>query len=173
MHDAGFTAEPHLSSSCRGFDHAHFWSGPLTTRKWVCDEAVESEPCSIQTRLSNSIKAARMSYARDQSNGTPSYMNGVNRLQRFDFDTTPDTSADERSQSRGARRGGYGAFAGQSADQVQAPSRMERHSAQRRSQDQDANSTSRSQSRPGVRYGTAGNQVEGECRHGRRSPSPI
>nr|POE65216.1 putative exocyst complex component sec8 [Quercus suber] len=97
---------------------------------------------------------------RNQANSTPSYMNSTNRLQRFDFDTTPDTSADERSQSRGATRGGHGKLNAPTPDQVHAPPRMDRQRAQRRSRDQDEYGKSRSRSRTGVRYGTSGSQVE-------------
>ncbi|KAF2768496.1 Sec8 exocyst complex component [Teratosphaeria nubilosa] len=106
-----------------------------------------------------------MSYMRNQPNGLPSYLNGAGRgsatrLGQFDFDTTPDTSADERSRSRGP--GGYGGMGGANQKaHVQVPARVER--AHRRSRDGYADwSASRSRSRGATvsRYGAAGGQVD-------------
>nr|POF03154.1 putative exocyst complex component sec8 [Quercus suber] len=101
-----------------------------------------------------------MSYMRNQANGTPSYMINSNRLQRFDVDTTPDTSADERSQSREVTRGGFGRVKPSAQDQTHGPSRMDKQRAHRRSRDRDDYSDGPSTSQPGVRYGTSGSQVE-------------
>ncbi|KAI7695466.1 hypothetical protein KC353_g17857, partial [Hortaea werneckii] len=105
-----------------------------------------------------------MSYMRNpQANGSASHSNGNgsgSRFSRFDIDATPDTSADERSRSRGP--GGYGGFGGQDTANVRGPARVERQRAQRRSRDYGGGwDSSRSRSRPAAsRYGAAGGQVE-------------
>ncbi|KAI7563075.1 hypothetical protein KC343_g21708, partial [Hortaea werneckii] len=105
-----------------------------------------------------------MSYMRNpQANGSASHLNGNgagSRFGRFDVDATPDTSADERSRSRGP--GGYGGFGGQDTANVRGPARVERQRAQRRSRDYGGGwDSSRSRSRPAAsRYGAAGGQVE-------------
>jgi exocyst complex component 4 len=109
-----------------------------------------------------------MSYMRSHQNGAPSYMNGGGGgLGRFDFDTTPDTSNDERSRSR--TPGGYGGLGGSSyqSGHVQGPARVERHHANRRSRGENDWSASRSRSRgPTVsRYGSAGAGVEDIMRY--------
>lgn len=117
-----------------------------------------------------------MSYMRAPNNASPNYMNGSSsansgvRLGRFDLDPTPDTSADERSRSRGA----YSDHIGRSNSQqphpstvVHGPARVDRQRANRRSRDYEWN-TSRSRSRgPAVRSrnGEAGGQVEDIIRH--------
>jgi hypothetical protein len=94
------------------------------------------------------------------------YTNGSNsasdRLRRYDFnDSSRDTSADERSRSRGP--GGYGGFGAQSAaSSVRAPSRLNRGHATRKSREEGTWSNSRSRSRPGGLHGQAGSQVEGQ-----------
>lgn len=93
------------------------------------------------------------------------YANGSSvpgdRLRRYDFDSSRDTSADERSRSRGP--GGYGGFGGQSASAgVRAPARLNRGHATRKSRDEGTWSKSRSRSRPGGLHGQAGSQVEGQ-----------
>lgn len=94
------------------------------------------------------------------------YTNGSNsasdRLRRYDFnDSSRDTSADERSRSRGP--GGYGGFGTQSAaSSVRGPSRLNRGHATRKSRDEGTWSNSRSRSRPGGLHGQAGSQVEGQ-----------
>lgn len=104
-----------------------------------------------------------MSYARPNGSG---YMNGGNdstaRLQRFDFDdSSRNTSADERSRSRGP--GGYGGFGGQQpGGRVRAPGRLNREHANRRSRDEGQWNSSRSRSRPGAVSARAGGQVEGQ-----------
>ncbi|KAK4570020.1 exocyst subunit [Recurvomyces mirabilis] len=115
-------------------------------------------------------------YANGSTNGNTngnhnnvSYMNGASlaansdRLRRFDFETTPDTSADERSRSRGP--GGYGGFgAQQQSSQIQAPSHLDRRQANRRSRDQAGygydSSRSRSRGAPAMRRGPQGNNVD-------------
>ncbi|KAI7384141.1 hypothetical protein KC328_g10956, partial [Hortaea werneckii] len=105
-----------------------------------------------------------MSYMRNpHANGSASHLNGNgagSRFGRFDVDATPDTSADERSRSRGP--GGYGGFGGQDTANVRGPARVERQRAQRRSRDYGGGwDSSRSRSRPAAsRYGAAGSQVE-------------
>lgn len=99
-------------------------------------------------------------YANGNSNGNG---NGApsERLRRFDFDSSRDTSADERSRSRGP--GGYGGFGAQSgSSSVQAPSRLNRGLATRKSRDEGTWSKSRSRSRPGGLQGQVGSQVEGQ-----------
>jgi len=109
-----------------------------------------------------------MSHARaGQANGTSNHLNGDGRLRRVEYDTTPEASADERSQSRGpAGYGGYGGYGGlgsHPAGQVRGVARIERQHAQRRSRGEYDWSASRSRSRPaGVRYGAAGTQIEGQ-----------
>ncbi|KAK5135912.1 hypothetical protein LTR08_004370 [Meristemomyces frigidus] len=102
-----------------------------------------------------------MSYmprAQQPNGNDANYLNGDGRLGRFNFDATPDTSADERSRSRGP--GAYGGFASQQAEHVRGPARIERQHANRRSRGEEW-SASRSRSRPAVaRYGAAGSQVE-------------
>lgn len=96
-----------------------------------------------------------MQAARPYGNGDT---NGADpRLGRFDFDTTPETSADERSRSRGP--GGYGGFGTQ--HQLHAPAHLDRQYAHRRSTD-DGHASSRSRSRgaPAPRVGGRGNDVE-------------
>ena len=100
------------------------------------------------------------------TNGT-GYANGSSnpsdRLRRYDFnnDSSRDTSADERSRSRGP--GGYGGFGTQStASGVRAPARLNRGNANRKSRDESTWSKSRSRSRPGGLHGQAGSQVEGQ-----------
>lgn len=100
------------------------------------------------------------------TNGT-GYANGGGNasdraVRRFDFnDSSRDTSADERSRSRGP--GGYGGFGGQSAvSGVRGPSRLNRGHATRKSRDEGNWSKSRSRSRPGGLHGQAGGQVEGQ-----------
>lgn len=99
------------------------------------------------------------------TNGT-GYTNGggnaSDRLRRYDFnDSSRDTSADERSRSRGP--GGYGGFGGQGAvSGVRGPSRLNRGHATRKSRDEGNWSNSRSRSRPGRLHGQAGSQVEGQ-----------
>lgn len=94
------------------------------------------------------------------------YSNGGNstsdRLRRYDFnDSSRDTSADERSRSRGP--GGYGGFGTQSAaSSVRGPSRLNRGHATRKSRDEGTWSNSRSRSRPGGLHGQVGSQVEGQ-----------
>ena len=94
------------------------------------------------------------------------YTNGGNsasdRLRRYDFnDSSRDTSADERSRSRGP--GGYGGFGTQSAaSSVRGPSRLNRGHATRKSRDEGTWSNSRSRSRPGGLHGQVGSQVEGQ-----------
>ncbi|RMY86999.1 hypothetical protein D0861_05600 [Hortaea werneckii] len=105
-----------------------------------------------------------MSYMRNpHANGSASHLNGNgagSRFGRFDVDATPDTSADERSRSRGP--GGYGGFGGHDTANVRGPARVERQRAQRRSRDYGGGwDSSRSRSRPAAsRYGAAGSQVE-------------
>lgn len=98
-----------------------------------------------------------------QSNGG-GYANGGNpasdRLRRYDFDSSRDTSADERSRSRGP--GGYGGFGAQNTARVRAPGRLNREHATRKSRDEGTWSNSRSRSRPGGLQGQAGSQVEGQ-----------
>ncbi|WPH00708.1 putative exocyst complex component sec8 [Acrodontium crateriforme] len=100
-----------------------------------------------------------MSYMRAQPNGSSNRANGSdpNRLGRFDFDDTPETSADERSRSRGA--GGYG-YGAQPGEHVHGPPRVERQHANRRSKGPDDWNESRSRSGHGQRYGSAGSQVD-------------
>jgi hypothetical protein len=99
------------------------------------------------------------------TNGT-GYANGnsnhTDRVRRYDFnDSSRDTSADERSRSRGP--GGYGGFGGQSAASgVRGPSRLNRGHATRKSRDEGTWSQSRSRSRAGGLHGQAGSQVEGQ-----------
>jgi hypothetical protein len=100
------------------------------------------------------------------TNGT-GYTNGSNsasdRLRRYGFnDSSRDTSADERSRSRGP--GGYGGFGTQGAASsgVRAPSRLNRGHATRKSREEGTWSNSRSRSRPGGLRGQAGSQVEGQ-----------
>ncbi|KAK0304508.1 exocyst subunit [Friedmanniomyces endolithicus] len=105
-------------------------------------------------------------------NGNPSYTNGTTnqpRLARFDFDTTPETSADERSRSRGP---GFGGFSTHPNPQIRAPSHLERQQAHRRSRDygygHDGSSRSHSRGAPTAataRYGTRGNEVEDTLRY--------
>lgn len=99
---------------------------------------------------------------RANVNGSNNHVNGsgANRLGRFDFDDTPETSADERSRSRGA--GGYGGFGAQQPEQLHGPPRVERQNANRRSGGQNDWNTSRSRSRTDQRYGAAGGQVDGK-----------
>lgn len=78
-----------------------------------------------------------------QSNGTSAHLNGNNRLHLFDFDTTPDTSADERSRSRGPP--GYGGFDAPTQQVSSLRSGVDRQHANCRSRDFDTN---RSRSRP-------------------------
>ncbi|KAK5121876.1 hypothetical protein LTR85_004447 [Meristemomyces frigidus] len=106
-----------------------------------------------------------MSYMRSQqTNGNSHHSNGAGRLGQFNFDTTPETSADERSRSRApGGPGGYGGFGGsqQQAEHVRGPARIDRQYAHRRSRGENDWSASRSRSRPAVgRYGAAGSQVE-------------
>ncbi|TKA74486.1 hypothetical protein B0A55_06448 [Friedmanniomyces simplex] len=101
------------------------------------------------------------------THGIHSYTNGSTnqqRLARFDFDTTPDTSADERSRSRGP---GLGGFSNQINPHSRAPPHLEREQAHRRSRDYgygyDGSSRSRSRGAPAAataRYGSRGNEVE-------------
>lgn len=117
-----------------------------------------------------------MAYTRPHANG---YANGTDstQLRRFDLDVSSrETSADERSRSRGpggsgpsqgptdrGRGGGYGGYGRQPvAEHVRAPARLDRGFAQRRSRDYTGWDSSRSRSRPGTRYGAAGSQVEGK-----------
>lgn len=106
-----------------------------------------------------------MSWMQPQSNGG-GYANGgpsaSDRVRRYDFDSSRDNSADERSRSRGP--GGYGGFGagGQSAARVRAPGRLNRGDATRKSRDESTWSKSRSRSRPGGLHGQAGSQVEGQ-----------
>jgi exocyst complex component 4 len=100
------------------------------------------------------------------TNGT-GYSNGASnpgsdRLRRYDFnDSSRDTSADERSRSRGP--GGYGSFGAQGVTSgVHAPSRLNRGHATRKSRDEGTWSNSRSRSRAGRLHGQAGSQVEGQ-----------
>lgn len=106
-----------------------------------------------------------MSWMQPQSNGggySYSGNNGTDRVRRYDFDSSRDNSADERSRSRGP--GGYGGFGGQSAApaRVRAPGRLNRENANRKSRDEGAWSKSRSRSRPGGLHGQVGSQVEGQ-----------
>lgn len=111
-----------------------------------------------------------MSY-RPQANG---YMNGPSdtRLRRPYYDSSRETSADERSRSRPG--GGYYGASTQQTQQVQGVSRLDRGNAtrrsgeyNRRSRDYGSDGYSRSRSRPGFgggggtsRYGAAGRQSE-------------
>lgn len=91
-----------------------------------------------------------------QPNGTGQHLNGG----RFEFDSSRENSADERSQSRGPR-GGYG---GPPQPPAHGVSRLGRNNANRRSRDYD-NSQSRSRSRAAARYGPASGQVEDILRY--------
>lgn len=81
---------------------------------------------------------------------------------RYDLDASSrDTSADERSLSRGP--GGYGGLGNVrdgSNQRVGGVAQLERRQANRRSQDRGYG-TSRSRSRPGARFGNGSRQVEG------------
>ncbi|KAK5115887.1 hypothetical protein LTR62_000343 [Meristemomyces frigidus] len=90
------------------------------------------------------------------------------RLRRFDFGTTPESSADERSRSRGAG-GSYGGLGSQQQEDrhVQAPSHLDRRQANRRSRDNlNGNgygwdsSRSRSRGPPVLRSNPRGNDVD-------------
>ncbi|KAK3074417.1 exocyst subunit [Teratosphaeriaceae sp. CCFEE 6253] len=132
---------------------------------------------SINHQPCNDSDAAGMSYARPRpngtANGTASYTNGsastnAQRLARFDFDTTPDTSADERSRSRPAPTT---AFSHNANPHTHAPAQLARQAANRRSLGgggyDGTSSPSRSRSRPAGnapstshRYGARGTEVE-------------
>jgi len=137
----------------------------------VCDLTGLRRKTGCDHPISCSDEKIKMSYMRAPNHGPPSYMNGTasansgSRLGRFDLDPTPDTSADERSRSRGA----YNDHVGPSDSQQPHPStamhgpvRIDRQRANRRSRDYEW-SASRSRSR-GVavrsRYGAAGGHVE-------------
>lgn len=101
-----------------------------------------------------------MSYMnRPPPNG---YSNGDSggHLRRFDFETSSvDTSADERSRSRGP--GGYGGLGGRPfPQQVQGVARLDRTRANRRSRGEPEWNDSRSRSRAAARYGAQGGQVD-------------
>lgn len=101
-----------------------------------------------------------MSYMnRPPPNG---YTNGDSsgHLRRFDLETSSvDTSADERSRSRGP--GGYGGFGARPAHQaVHGVARLDRTRANRRSRGEQDWGESRSRSRAGGRYGAQGGQVD-------------
>lgn len=104
-------------------------------------------------------------------NNSNGYTNGshASALRHFNFqDSSRETSADERSRSRPAAT--YDPYAYTTSSQsVHGVSRLERNRANRRSRDYAADnislnnqawSASRSRSRPGARYGNAGNQIE-------------
>lgn len=107
---------------------------------------------------------------RQPTNGDRPYTNGdgnANVLpynRRHDLEASSrDTSADERSRSRGPQ--GYGGFARQQDGHSPIrPARLDRSHASRRSRDDIRGwSSSRSRSRPAVaRYGDGSRQVEGQ-----------
>ncbi|OQO04460.1 hypothetical protein B0A48_09382 [Cryoendolithus antarcticus] len=108
-----------------------------------------------------------MSRTRPPPNGN-GYLNGNSsqHLQRFDFDTSSrDTSADERSRSRGP--GDYGGFGESTAPggRIRAPGRLDRAQANRRSRDGGAWDSSRSPSRPAPMSHRGGTQVEDISRY--------
>ncbi|KAK5166248.1 exocyst subunit [Saxophila tyrrhenica] len=109
-----------------------------------------------------------MAYPNGYTKGTTN--GSYSSLRRHDFhDSSRDTSADEHSRSRPAPSYGR-SYNNNSAqpDHVHGVSRLERSHNNRRSRDYAAEggqgnqswSASRSRSRPGGRYGAAGNQIE-------------
>jgi hypothetical protein len=127
--------------------------------EWINQFPINSHPVNLAhttaPTMSWNTNGGGYANGNGNGNGTP-----TERLRRFDFDSSRDTSADERSRSRGP--GGYGGFGAQGGSSVQAPSRLNRALANRKSRDEGTWSKSRSRSRPGGLQGHAGSQVEGQ-----------
>lgn len=105
-----------------------------------------------------------MSWMRQPTNGDGAFTNGDGKgyLRGFDPEqSSRDTSADERSRSRGP--GAYGGYGRADPNaRVAGPAQLDRRAANRRSRDLGTGwDSSRSRSRPpGARYGEGSRQVE-------------